>query len=138
MRITVDTNVLVSSTFWNGDSNRILKKVEAKEIELMISDEIIKEFSKVLEYEEIQKKIKNKNLEMRRTIEKIVFISTIIEPKQKFEAVKDDPKDNKVIECAIEGRADYIVTQDNHLLKLKEFKGIKILTPEDFLKILKQ
>jgi len=137
MRITVDTNVLVSSTFWNGDSDRILKKVENKEIELMISDEIIKEFSKVLEYEEIKEKIKDKNLEMKRTVEKIVSISTIVEPKQKFEAVKDDSKDNKIVECAFEGNVDYLISQDNHLLKLKEFKRIKIITPEEFLKVFK-
>ena len=134
MKIVLDTNVLVSSSFWYGSSNLILDKAENKEIELILSREIIKEFSEVLEYEEISKKIRDKNLEMKRTIEKIVSISTIVEPSQKFDIVKEDSDDNKILECAFEGKADFIVSQDAHLLKLKEFQFIKIVTPEEFLK----
>ena len=50
MRITVDTNFLISATFWNGDSDKIIKKVEMKDAELVLSSEIIDEFSKVLGY----------------------------------------------------------------------------------------
>lgn len=135
MRVTVDANVLISSTFWCGSSDKIMERVESKEIELILSKEIIKEFMEVLEYEEIQQKIKNKNLDMKRTVEKIVSISTIVEPKQKLDVVKEDAKDNKIIECAFEGNAEYVVSQDNHLLKLDKFGEIKILTPEEFLKI---
>ena len=135
MRITVDTNVLISASFWEGASYKIIWKVENKEIELVISKEIIEEFVNVLEYEEIQRKIKNKNLKMKRTVEKIVFLSTIVEPKQSFNVVEDDPDDNKIIECAVEGNVDYIVSQDKHLLKLREFEGIKIITSKTFLEI---
>ena len=48
--------------------------------------------------------------------------------------VKDDPDDNKILECAYAAKVDYIITQDNHLLKLKEFEGIKIINPGDLLK----
>lgn len=135
MKITVDTNVLISSSFWHGDSDRILNRVENKEIELVLSKEIIEEFIKVLNYEEILNKIMEKNLEMKRTIEKIISLSILVEPKEKFDIIQDDLDDNKILECAFEGKVDYIVSQDNHLLKLKEFHGIKIITPEEFLKI---
>ena len=138
MRITVDTNVLISSTFWCGDSDKIIEKVEHKKLELVLSKEIIEEFAKVLGYEEIQQKIKDKNLEMRRTVEKIVSISKIIDTKQEFDVITEDSDDNKILECAVEGNADYIVSQDVHLLKLKEFNGIKILTPEEFLDVLRR
>ena len=49
--------------------------------------------------------------------------------------MKDDPNDNLFVETAVAGNADYIVSQDKHLLKLKEFKKIKIITPEEFKKI---
>lgn len=137
MRITADTNVLISASFWYGDSEEIMQKVENKEIELILSKEIIEEFTNVLNYKEIQEKIKDKNLEMKRAVEKIISISTIIEPKQKFNAVKEDPKDNKIIECAVEANVNYLISQDNHLLKLKEFKGIKIITPKEFLDLVK-
>ena len=138
MKIVVDTNVLISATFWAGDSDRILEKAENKEIELVLSKEIIEEFVRVLGYEEIQQKIKDKNLEMRRTAEKIASISTIVVLLQKLDVIKEDSDDNKILECAVEGNADYIVSQDNHLLNLKEFRGIKIVTPEEFLDVLRR
>lgn len=138
MKITTDTNVLISSTFWYGDSNRILEKVENNEVELILSKEIIKEFSEVLNYKEIKDKIKNKNLEINRTKEKIISLSTLVEPKLKFNEIKDDPDDNIILECAVEGNVDFIISQDKHLLKLKGFKEIKIITPEEFLKILEK
>lgn len=137
MKKTVaDTNVLISATFWNGDSNRIIEKAERKEIELITSKEIIEEFSRVLNYKEIQDKVKNKNLEMRRTLEKVVSISTIIEPQERHVIIKDDPEDDKFLDCAVAGKADFIVSQNYHLLNLKEFKGIKIVKPKEFLKTL--
>ena len=133
MRVTLDTNVLVSATFWYGDSNEIIKKVENKEFELVLSKAIIDEFVEVLNSEEIQEKITNKNLEMKRTVQKIVSLSSIIEPRINLDVIKHDPNDNKVLECAKEGKVDFIISSDNHLLKLKNFEGIKIITPRDFI-----
>ena len=135
MRITVDTNILISATFWKGDSLKIINLVENGVIELFLSQEIIEEFSEVLNYKEIQEKIKNKNLEMKRTVEEIITLSSMVIPKRKVDLVKSDSDDNKIIECALEGRVDYIITNDAHLLDLKEVEGIKILKPADFLKI---
>ena len=61
MKITVDTNVLISATFWYGDSEKIITKAENKEIELVLSRDIIKEYNEVLQYKEIKDKIKDKN-----------------------------------------------------------------------------
>jgi len=134
MKIVLDTNVLISATFWSGDSNRILEKVERREVELLLSKEIIEEFKEVLGYAEIQDKIKDKNLEMKRTVEKVVSMSTIVEPHQKFKVIENDSEDDKFLDCAFEGKVEFIVSQNKHLLKLKEFKGIKIMTPTEFLK----
>ncbi len=57
MRITVDTNILVSATFWYGDSNTIMELVESKQLELVLSVQILEEFTKVLDYKEIKEKI---------------------------------------------------------------------------------
>ena len=60
-------------------------------------------------------------------------------PKEKLNVVKNDPDDDKFIEAAVEGDCDCIVSKDKkHLLKLKEFRGIKIISPEEFLKIINQ
>jgi len=136
MRVVLDTNVLVSGTFWRGDSAEIIDKISSKELELIISKEIIEEYEEVIVRDEIMDKIENKSLILNESVRKIINSSTIVEPSQRFEAVKDDPKDNKILECAVEGEADYIISQDNHLLSLKEFMGVKIINPEEFLNIL--
>lgn len=136
MKITIDTNVIISGSLWIGASDKILEKVENQEIELILSKEIINEFSQVLNYEEIKDKIRDKGLEIRRTVGKISSISKLVVPLEKFDIIKEDPDDNIILECAVEGKVDYIISQDKHLLKLKEFQGIKIISPENFLKIL--
>ena len=136
MKICVDTNVLISATFWYGPSEVLLNKVDNKKIELVLSEEILSEFQKVLGYEDVQKKIKDKNLEMKYTAEKFRAMSTIVCPSTHFNSVKEDPSDNKILECAVEGKADFIVSQDKHLLSLGEFNGIKIVSPKEFLELL--
>ena len=67
----------------------------------------------------------------------ITELCAIVEPARKIDAIKEDPADNKILECAIEANADYIITYDKkHLLKLKKFEGVNIVSPADFLKIL--
>src|SRR3989344_2745449 len=132
MKITVDTNVLVSATFWYGGSNEIIEMAERGEIELILSKDIVKEFTRVLGSDELQKKIRDKNLEMIRTISKLVAIATMVEPRVKICAVTDDPDDDKILECAKAGKVDFIVSNDAHLLKLKEFEGILIVSSQKF------
>ena len=62
--------------------------------------------------------------------------SLIVVPTEEVDIIKNDPDDNKFIEAALEGKAEYIVSQDKHLLLVKEYQGIKIIHPEDFLKLL--
>jgi len=78
MKIVIDTNVFISATFWSGASEKIISKVETKEIDLVLSKDIILEFSKVLNYNEIKNKIKDKDLVMKYTIHKITSISKIV------------------------------------------------------------
>ena len=136
IRITVDTNVLISATFWHGDSEKIINKVENKELILVLSEPILEEYYKVLEYDEIKEKIINKELEMKQSVLRVSLISEIIEVKSKIDLIKDDTEDNKIIECAVDGSVNYIISKDKHLLKIKEYKGIKILKPEEFLKLI--
>jgi len=135
MKVTLDTNVLLSATLWTGSSARIFDFIQQGEIELVLSDEIIDEYANVMYYDEIQDKIKKHNLELMIVIEDLVAFSTIVNPTRKINVVLEDPTDDKFLECAVEGESDYIITKDKHLLKLKEFEGIKIITPDAFLKI---
>ena len=112
MKVTLDTNVLVSATFWRGDSNTIMEKVEKKEVELILSNEIIEEFKNVLGYKDVKDRIRDKNLEMMRTIEKVVSISKFVDPIEKLDIIGEDKEDNKILECAKAGKVDYIVTKE--------------------------
>jgi len=58
----------------------------------------------------------------------------LVNPATRFDAVPDDPADNRLLECAVAGGADYIITQDHHLLQLKRFQGVTILKAGEFLK----
>ena len=84
--------------------------------------------------EVLERDFKYSKSECKNITEKILLFASLIETKQKVDIIKDDLDDNKVIECAIESYSDYIVTYDRHLLKLKEYKGIKSVTPEEILK----
>jgi len=57
----------------------------------------------------------------------------MVRPKRKLNIIKQDPADNKVLECSLEGKADYIITGDRHLLNLKQFGKTEILTASEFL-----
>ena len=133
IRVTLDTNILVSGTFWTGDSYRILELIDKKKITSILSKEIIAEYINTVISEEITEKIENKKLIAAKTAQKVVMMSEIVEPTRKIDRIKEDPEANKILECATTGKAGYIITNDNHLLNIKGFEGIKILTPRQFL-----
>jgi uncharacterized protein len=134
MKLTLDTNILISGTFWTGASFKILERIENKLDQSVTSKEIISEYERIMESHEIIEKIENKNLIILKICEKVMINSIIVEPKTRLNFVKEDPQDNMILECAKEGSVDFIVTNDNHLLKIKKFEGITILKPEEYLK----
>lgn len=66
----------------------------------------------------------------------IIEISMIIDPKLTINLVTDDPSDNRILECVLAAECDYIITGDKHLLKIKHFYGVSIVTPDGFLKMI--
>lgn len=133
MKIVVDTNVLVSATYWKGNSLKVLRLADEGKVKLVISQELIEEYNKVINSEEISEKIEKRRLVAEKAIIKTVNESIRVEPQERVKIV-EDPDDDKVIECAVAGDVDCIVSRDNHLLKLKRYKHIRIVTPEEFLK----
>ncbi|MDP3765639.1 MAG: putative toxin-antitoxin system toxin component, PIN family [Nanoarchaeota archaeon] len=132
MKVVLDTNILISGIFWKGSSNKIITNWKEGKFILVTSLEAISEIIKVLK----DFKIKLSDEIIKEWIDLIVRNSIIVEPKEKIAIVKDDQKDSIFIETAVAGNVDYIISQDKHLLKLKEFRRIKIITPEEFLKLL--
>lgn len=129
MRVVLDTNILISATLWDGSvAQKLLFKLINSDSEIFSSTEILAEYKNVLirDFEYSESEIIN-------ILEKIVSFVTLIKPKEKIDIVKDDPDDNKIIECAIASSSRFIVTYDKHLLNLKEFRTIKIVKPEELL-----
>ena len=133
MKVVLDTNIFISGIFWKGSSNKVITNWKEGKSTLVTSLEVISEIIKVLK----DFKIRLSDEIIKEWVDLIVRNSIIVEPKDKIKIVKNDPKDNIFIETAVAGNVDYIVSQDNHLLKLKEFRGIKIITPEEFNEICK-
>lgn len=133
MRIVLDTNVFISGIFWEGNfCSQLVDKWKNKKFDLVSSMEIIDELVKTLKNFKIQ--MPDDMIQDWRNL--IIENSIIVEPTIKLDVVKEDLDDNKFLEAGLTGKADFIISQDNHLLKLKEYEGIKIVNPEDFLLLL--
>ncbi len=129
MKITADTNFLVSAAQWdNSSAHKTLKKAIQKNVDIFTSKEILDEFSEVL-----QRDFKYDKEKISEIMKNVSGFTTLAEPKEKLEIIKEDSDDNKILECAVESKSDNIVTYDHHLLNLKEFRGIKIKKPEDII-----
>ena len=132
MKITVDTNFLVSATQWNYSvAHKLLIRLLEKEVQIFSTKNILQEFSEVLERDFLYSPEETININ-----EKVMEFMTLIKISSKIDIIKNDPDDNKILECALDSGSEYILTYDPHLLNLKEFEGIKILKPEEFLKII--
>lgn len=131
-KITVDTNILISSFICvSAVAVKVIDLAEEGLYEIAVSEDIIKEFKKVA-------KVKFEwNDEKNTAAESILRrLCTVVNPSVRVKAVKQDPDDDRIIECALESKSGYIVTGDKHLLNLKEYKSIKILTPAQFINLM--
>ena len=136
MKIVLDTNVWLSGVFWEGEASRIIEKVQNKKIEIIISNEIISEIIDVLNKEsKFQRFLENKKQSIEGLIRTILSISKLIKTKTKVDVIKKHPSDNVFLEAAIDGKADYVVSYNKHLLNIKEFRGIKVIAPSEFLRV---
>lgn len=128
MRAVLGTNVLVAAFAAEGICSKILTRGRKRQFHLIASPIILQEFDRVL----IKKFSATRN-EARSAL-RIVSeaIHSVVCPSQSVQSVCRDPDDDAILACALEARADYLVTGDVDLLQLKVFKGIRILTPRDF------
>lgn len=133
-KVVFDTNTLISGLLWDGNEARVIEKAENKEIRLFISPEMIEELEKVLKREKFCKKLEGKEYTVDKAVSKIALIATLIKPTRKINVIKEDPEDNRVLECAVSAKVDIIVSGDSHLLDLKDYSGIDIITASEFIK----
>ena len=131
MRVVIDTNILISAIFWPGKPKQLLNQVRRGDITFLTSQALLTELKAVLTRED--KPFKLSEEEARRVLRSISGIAEIVQPHSSVTRCRDET-DNRVLECALDGRADWIITGDTHLLELRSFEGIKITTVADFLR----
>lgn len=137
IRVVLDTNIIVSATILRkGHSAQVLDLWREEKIELAVSLPILEEMRKVLKRARIIKQQSMAQQDVKALIEGFRESGVLTSGRLDLEVVREDPEDDKFIICAVEARADYIVSGDTHLLKLKEYQGIRIVPPREFLRLM--
>ena len=134
MRVTLDTNILVSGLLWPGPSNTIFRLAECKLITLCVNGHILNELQDVLHRSKFKKRLEAIDETPRSVLSALTDLCEIFATTPGPPAVKKDPTDNNVIACAIASNSRFIISGDHHLLDLKAYNAIPILTPSEFLK----
>ncbi len=128
MRVVIDTNVFVSS-FFGGNPRKIIDLWKTGAITVSLSNEILDEYFEVFARIGLEKD----HIKELVSLFGMGHNCSFTNKTPIVEAVESDPDDNKFIECALALKAEVIITGDRHLAKLKEYTGIKIETPGQFL-----
>jgi len=136
MRAVIDTNILISGLISKKSfPAKVLDFWILNKFEPVVSSEIIKEYGDVLTRDKfsVLGSIEERLTLLSRllSLEQVILVN----PQQKIDVIKDDPKDNIFLECAAAGGCKFIVSGDQHLLQLKEHRGIKIVTAGKFISL---
>lgn len=130
-RVVLDTNIFVSMAL-GGHVGRINDEWRTGKFILVVSEDIVSEYLEVLQRPKLHLKSRTIATIVNRVYRKAEFVT----PEEKILVVLADTSDNKFIESAIKGNTDYIVSGDKHLLDLKEYRSIPIITAREFIDIL--
>ena len=137
LRVVVDTNILVSGLISPLSYPREIEKRWSKEqFTLITSPQIIEEISRVLYLPRIKQKYKLSESDIRVFILAITYKASCTTGSLILAGVAPDPGDDKVISCAVEAQADYIVTGDKKFQRLEAYRAIRIIDAQSFIKIL--
>lgn len=138
IRAVIDANTLISAVINKpfSVSQEIYQNFVSKRFLLIVSPPLLAEIEDVLNRDRVMKLHKHATEDLQKIINELTNLSYVVPGKTEIQVVRD-PDDDKVIAAAVEGNAEYIVSRDKDLLDLKEYQGIKIITPEKFMEILR-
>lgn len=130
-KVFLDTNILISALGWRGKPRVIFEKCLHGELELVTSPNQIDELNRVMDYPRF-----NFTEEQKATFISIILeMARMVEIPGKVKVVAEDPDDDAMLETAIVGNVDYLISGDPHLLKFKEFAKMKIVTASEFFRV---
>lgn len=130
--VVVDTNVLISALLGHGKPRRLVTHL-LEEHGLITSREMMTELIDVLTRVKFSG-IKNRHL--NRFLSILASKAKVVKVQEHLNVIAEDPDDNIILSTAHEGNANYVVSGDKHLLNLKEFRGIRIVTVKEMLELL--
>ena len=134
IRAVLDTNVVVSALLFDGRASRLVALWQQRRFVPLISRPILQEYLRVLAYP----KFKLTAQEVRQAIEELLPYAETVSPGKRLRAIRRDPADNRFLECAMAGKAQYLVSGDDDLLSLRSFQGISTVSVSEFLAILER
>ncbi len=127
-RVVIDTNVLISS-LWGGKPGKIIELWDNNKIIIIVSQTVLDEYFRVLNRFDISEEDVEDVIKLFSNTNKTLFIK----PRNRINIIQKDVEDNKFLECADAGDADFIISGDRHLLELRKFRKTKIISVSDFL-----
>jgi len=134
MKLVLDTNVFISSFFWSGNPRKIMTRIIERKDVLFASNEILQEVFFVMS----RPKFNVSHHQVVHFVNSIAEISSRVNLLGTVKGVCRDSDDDKILECAILGKVDFIITGDKDLLILKKFKEIPILSPLEYIEKIKK
>ena len=129
LRVVVDTNVYISAIFWGGKPRHIIDLGRDGKIQIFTSEDIEQEI-----LDKLMTKFGLNSDDTGRVMADFSTFTKLVKVSRRVHVVKDDPDDDKFIECAVECGAEFIISGDKHLLEMKKYKGIDIMNAATFLK----
>jgi uncharacterized protein len=136
LKVVLDTNIIVSGLLFVGNESLLLELVEKEEIVMHVSPQMIDELETVLDYPHLKKHVLRAGKSKEHLVARIFRMSVPKQPRERITCQLTDPNDCKIIECAVEAGAEYIVSGDSHLLDLKSYNGIQIVSSKRMLEII--
>jgi len=133
MRVVADTNIVVSGLMWRGNSRRILDAARAGDIQLLTTIALLAELEDVLGREKFSPRLAAAAVTPRDLVLGYAALASVIEPAEIEPVVLADPDDDAVIACAVAAHSEVIVSGDGHLLDLKQYQGIRIVTAAELV-----
>ena len=128
-KVVLDTNSVISAFGWGGNPMRVMDLALDNKLSVVTSLEQIDELRRVLDYPRLQLSLDEKE----KVLNVFLEIAQLVSPKKRVDVITEDPDDNRILEAAVEGKVDYIISGDKHLLDLKKYCGIHIVTASEFL-----
>lgn len=135
-KAVLDSNVWVSALLWGGKPAEIVKASEQRKVRLVASEEILREISQVLNYPKLRKVYEAEETSHEELIEAVLKVVQLVQVTRRVKVVLEHPADDKFIECALEAKADYVVSGDKHLLKVGNYGKIQVVSVPKFLGVL--